>query len=191
MSYKRCFMVITLLIVAMIFGFSLYSGAASHTQSAAVEDIVTRVLRHYHVHLDTRLYELYRPFTVQGEAVDETLFFRKSAHLTEYFLLGIFSTILLYWGAAAGKWSPIQFAFFFVGPLTALADEKIIQQYLSVQRTSTLKDVLLDSIGFYLAMMLCSALYSLIGLPARARASQAGQTAQKAAGPKPADRMGN
>ncbi len=191
MSYKRCFMAVTLLIVVMIFSFSLYSGAASHTQSAAVEGVVTRVLRHYHMHLDTRLYEIYRPFTIRGEAVDETLFFRKSAHLTEYFLLGVFSSVLLYWGAAAGKWRPAQFAFFFLGPLTALADEKIIQQYLTVQRTSTFKDVLLDSIGFYLAVTLYSALYSLIGLSARTRASRSGGTAQKTACPKPADRKGN
>lgn len=171
MSFKRVLTIVTCLLILLIFSFSLHSGVSSHRQSEEVAETVTRVLARCHIHIDSHAYQIYRPFLNPGETADRDLFFRKSAHLAEYFLLGVFSSVLLYVGSFSGTWRPNQLAFFFCGPLTALVDEKILQQYLVAQRTSTYQDVLLDSIGFYAAVLLCSTVYALITLVARGRTS--------------------
>lgn len=164
MTCKRIFICITLLFIVLIFSFSFHSGASSHEQSEEVANVVTHVLQHYHMSIPDSAYKIYRPFLIKGETADRDLFFRKSAHLTEYFLLGVLSSILLYLGSLSGTWRPYQMFFFISGPVTALVDEKVIQQYLVIQRTSTFKDVMLDSIGFYMAVMICSTIYALIFL---------------------------
>lgn len=164
MTFKKIFIFITLLFIILIFSFSFHSGASSHEQSEEVANVVSHILQHYHVSIPSSVYKIYQPFLIKGETTDRNLFFRKSAHLTEYFVLGILSSILLYLGSFSGTWQSYQICFFFFGPLTALVDEKIIQKYLVIQRTSTFKDVVLDSIGFYMAIILCSTVYALISL---------------------------
>lgn len=86
---------------------------------------------------------------------------RKSAHFIEYFIFGVFCSIL------AILWRKNRFLLLIpllLGVLTALKDEMIIQRFLVTGRTSTMKDVLLDSIGFYLAAIMVFAVFLLWSL---------------------------
>lgn len=137
--------------VAIIFSFSLHSGSSSHNQSTEVKDTIKTVMQHVGMKFDRKFYAIYQPFMIKGEEVNGEAFIRKTAHVLEYFTLGLISAILIVLNKK--KRRIIKYLLLFLGPIIALMDEEIIQRFLVVKRTSSIRDVMLDSIGFYLAVI--------------------------------------
>lgn len=132
--------------MGMIFWFSFKSGAQSHSQSEFVKKLLERILNKAGVKLSGKIYGIFSPF-VPGRITEE-IFVRKTAHFSEYFIFGaVCSMASLYWRRIPF----IRVLPLLLGPFAALNDEMVIQRYLTVGRTSAIKDVLLDSIGFYTA----------------------------------------
>lgn len=147
---------VLLIWIGIIFSFSLHSGGSSHYQSVEVKAAVSRVIQQDGMRVDRRLYRLYQPFMIKEGKVNGEVFIRKTAHLIEYFVLGAICALILWlntWIQPAVRRLLLLF-----GPMVALIDEFVIQKFMVVNRTSSWKDVLLDSIGFYLALSVIGAL---------------------------------
>jgi Predicted integral membrane protein len=140
--------------VAVIFSFSLRSGAASHGESGFVERLLSGAARRVNLPVDRRiLYWFFAPFAGENGAVSGEAVVRKAAHFTEYFVLGLFC-------AKAARVLIRRRLRFLVpfpllcGPVVSLFDERFIQLFLVAGRTASYMDVLLDCIGFYCAVLL-------------------------------------
>lgn len=135
--------------MALIFWFSLQSGAQSYAQSHKVLEIVERILNKFGIKFNQALFDIFAPFC--KEKVTSEIFIRKLAHFTEYFIFGIICTAsIIHWH----KRKFLRFVPAALGVLTAAIDEMVIQQFLVSERTAAITDVLLDSIGFYVALII-------------------------------------
>ncbi|MDR3552291.1 MAG: VanZ family protein [Clostridia bacterium] len=168
MKKNRLLIILLAAWIIVIFSFSLRSGASSHSESSAVENALLTFLERVNIRVDTGIYNLYRPFVPKGQVIDAEAFVRKTAHVFEYAVLGLL--------CCANAWRiPVRrrraaWLFFLIGPLTAMIDEEIIQRFLVTGRTSSLRDVLLDATGFFIAATIAM----LCHLPALIRASGGG-----------------
>lgn len=131
----------------VIFSFSLHSGQASHAESNRVKSELLAILQRTGLPVNRGIYRIFYPFLKPGEMMNGDLFVRKTAHVLEYFILGIFCTAAFLQRQWNRRW-----IFLCIGPAAALVDEKIIQQFLVSGRGSTFHDVALDSLAFYLAV---------------------------------------
>lgn len=148
-NLKQVILVIAVVFcVTVIFSFSLQSGSLSHHESSILTALIRGLLARLHIQINSQVLEIYRPFIINSGDIDFEEFVRKTAHVFEYSLLGIL-TVVSY--LAAKKDNCPHAILMLVGPLVALFDERVIQRYLVANRTSSFKDVLLDSISFYLA----------------------------------------
>lgn len=128
----------------VILSFSLHSGANSNAQSEYVEHIAAQVAHRLGIY-HPNLYFIHVLFPQDGWNLTNLLV-RKISHFTEYAVFGILCTYIF------GKMRHRGLAVIFnlaAGPLLALFDEKVVQLYFSVGRTSSFRDVLLDSMGFF------------------------------------------
>ncbi len=126
-------LILTLLLVAFIWGNSLLDAARSSVQSGWVTE-----------HLKPFL-EL---FVGKGNAGD--MLVRKLAHFSEYYALGFLLPLTL---KAIFKHPAARFLALPLGFGVAMADEFIFQK-LSAGRVAQMSDVVLDSIGFGLGFLL-------------------------------------
>lgn len=135
--------------VGVIFSFSLRSGVSSHQQSNEMKNTIKTEMQDSHIPIDRSAYRVYRPFMKKGQQVNGEAFVRKSAHFFEYFMLGVLSVCFIHLRYRKGK--ALYLMVLLIGPAVAIIDEKIIQKFLVHGRTSSYKDVLLDSAGFCIA----------------------------------------
>lgn len=142
--------------VGIIFSFSLQAGKSSHAQSGKIKNQIQIILREHHIGINRSIYVIYQPFMADGEKVSGEDFIRKSAHVAEYFALGVFCFALFKYSVIFNKdkMRRLKWSLLLIGPLVALVDEKIIQKFLVIHRTSSIKDVLLDSLAFLIAFIL-------------------------------------
>lgn len=155
------FLLFVLLWALVIFSFSFHNGLSSHRQSNWVLACVKSFLYNDHIHVNKKLLAwLYTPFLESNTGLTDDFIIRKTAHFTEYFVFGFFCTA----AAAALKRNRLRLwpCLLFAGPVVAFIDEKFIQLYLTVGRTSSYRDVLLDSIGFYAAVIFFSVIILLV-----------------------------
>lgn len=146
-------------IVIIIFSFSLQPGSSSHHESSLLATLLQKIMRRLNISVNGRILEIYQPFVVDGGKVDFEEFVRKTAHVIEYAVLGLLTVAAYLTVRKACRKSEF---LVITGPAVALFDERVIQKYLVVNRTSSYKDVLLDSIAFYLVFvlgLLAAALY--------------------------------
>lgn len=130
---------------AVIFSFSLRSGAASHSESGYIITLTKRI----NLNIDKRFFKIYAPFVRDKNHITLEEFVRKSAHFTEYFIFGIIcGTAALYFRRQYKLW----YLTLLCGVPVSFIDERLIQRCLVTGRTSSYKDVLLDCIGFYFAI---------------------------------------
>lgn len=141
--------IMVVLWVAMIFSFSLHSGKASHLQSSTVEKSIKAIFLTLHIPICRDLYNVFSSFALPGEIVNGEYFIRKSAHSFEY---GTFGILMSFVYVSIRKTCNTQNHYapllYFCGPIIAIVDEEIIQKYVVTQRTSSYKDVILDTIAF-------------------------------------------
>lgn len=158
--------------IGVVFSFSLRPGTVSHEESDTVKSHAKQALTKDGIGVNRSLYDIYRPFVENPAKINGEDFVRKTAHLTEYFILGTCCVLLFVLERRrAGRRAWLLFG---VGPAVALIDEKVIQKYLVVGRTSSLKDAALDSIGFFLAFAVGLALALLRRRVLKRRAAKAG-----------------
>lgn len=153
-THKRgliIFATVSVLWVAVIFSFSLRSGTVSHHESGFVEHLLSAAAHRLNISVDHRLFSIFTPF-VERPPVTSEAFIRKSAHLTEYFILGLIC-VQAFWllKRRRHRFAPLPLL---LGPVVSIFDERIIQLFLVSGRTSSYRDVTLDSIGFYSAVLL-------------------------------------
>lgn len=144
--------------IVVIFSFSLHSGVSSHMQSFEVKAFLSGVAHKLGIQ-NVNLDFLYHFFKKSSLPASELLL-RKTAHFSEYFILGVITAI----SAVILKRTKLKYFFFvyIAGPVVALTDEMIIQKYLSFDRTPSLVDALIDCIGFYLAVLLAAGIIKII-----------------------------
>lgn len=151
LTAKSILIILIVIWTAVIFSFSLAGGQQSHHESNSVKYILSSAAKSLDLHVNHKIYNIYKPFVEDKNHITSEDFVRKTAHFTEYFLLGVFCS------AAAlflRKKSRLWFIPLFLGIPVALFDEKIIQKFLVPGRTSSLTDALLDNIGFYSAVII-------------------------------------
>lgn len=156
---KRVTLILILLTAAwtaVIFGFSFRSGAASHSESGFVRSALLSITNRFNITINPDIYKIVATFVEDKSHITGEDFVRKTAHFTEYFILGLF-----FGGAFIRfrKKSKRSFLLLLGGFLVAFIDERLVQQFLVSDRTSSYKDVLLDCIGFYLAAALLLLIY--------------------------------
>ena len=148
---KNIFYFLFILWIAIIFSFSLRPGNISHKQSTTVKSELTAITDHHAANISLYLKDIFNNIYKNKEKINSNGVVRKLAHITEYFILGLISASIInllflqrkkYW-----------LIFILVGPIIALIDEKIIQKYLTVGRTSSFTDVAIDCFGFYAALV--------------------------------------
>ncbi len=138
---------IVLAIAVMIFLFSAQDGESSSKTSGTVTEFVVRLFVKDYDQLTVQeqraIYHQYEPWV------------RKTAHFTEFFLLGFFLRLLLQtirfrfpgWGSWLG------------GTLYAVTDE--LHQHFVSRRAAMWQDVCIDSAGVLLGMLLAMAFFAL------------------------------
>lgn len=136
---------VVVLFALAILSFSLRSGTSSNTQSEEIAHAFAALAHKLGiVHPNLRFLTLLYP---EHEGNLANLLVRKLAHLSEYAIFGVICTLSF-------RRIPNRAAAVFLniaaGPLLALADEKFVQAYLSVGRTSSFRDVIVDSAGFFI-----------------------------------------
>lgn len=149
-------------IALLMLWFSMHSGSSSNLQSEHIKRIAARIahrigIYHPSLHFLQVLYPEYG--TDLGN-----LLIRKLSHFTEYAIFGVCCT-LIFRHIQNRKWAVL--LNIACGPLLALLDEKVVQAYLSVGRTSSYRDVLLDSLGFFCGALLALLIHALTRLPNR------------------------
>ena len=138
---------LTLLTMALIFGFSSQSGESSNGLSALVVDRIIRFV--------APDYDLLSP-EAQLAAYNAVQFFvRKCAHFSEYALLGLLLRLL----AQTCPWRRRSLPAWIAGTLYAGTDE--LHQLFVGERTALWQDVALDSAGV-LAGVLAALLLALL-----------------------------
>ena len=154
--------IVIILWVAVIFSFSLHSGTASHLQSRTVKESIKAILLALHIPIYRGIYDIFRPFALPGEVVNGEYFVRKLAHSFEYGIIGIIISLFYKSQKGIGNTTKHYNPFLYLGgPATALIDEGIIQKYIVTQRTSSYKDVILDTIAFSIGFFIISTLYEI------------------------------
>lgn len=136
--------------ISVIMGFSLRSGRESHSQSGRVETLILNFCAKNNITINEKYFKVYAPFVEYPNNITLEEAVRKTAHFTEYFVLGLLCAVC---GCFVYR-HRYSVAFLCVGAVTALVDERVIQLHLVAGRTSSYKDVLLDCIGFYSAFAL-------------------------------------
>ena len=139
-----------LLAAGVILSFSRRTGTASNRQSEAVRQTIVSVMRRLGItHPDLSFLRRLYPYDANMNL--GSIAVRKLAHMTEYACFGIICAALL-------SFIPLReigiALCVLIGPSLALFDEKYVQVRLSVGRTSSYRDVLLDSAGFYTGVLL-------------------------------------
>lgn len=147
--------------VVTIWGFSLRNGAQSHGQSGDIVVFCDKVCKKLNINISSKWYKIYAPFVQDPSNITKEEAIRKTAHFTEYFILGFFCALM----ACFNRRSKFAYLFLIMGVAVSYIDERVIQLHIVSGRTSSLKDVLLDCIGFYL----CFSLIALISIPFKRR----------------------
>lgn len=146
----------------VILSFSLHSGADSNLQSEHIEQIIAHFAHKVGIyHPNLHFLQLLYP---QESHNLGNLLLRKLSHFTEYLIFGVLCTFIFRKMRNRKLAVALNIA---AGPLLALCDEKIVQAYLSVGRTSSYRDVLLDSFGFFTGALLALLVCLLLSLPVR------------------------
>lgn len=140
----------TVLTAGVILSFSLRTGDASNQQSEAVRRVISGIMRRFGIaHPNLSFLGRFYPYDAHLNLGNIAV--RKFAHMTEYACFGIVCAALL-------SFIPLRelgiTLCVLAGPSLALFDEKYVQVRLSVGRTSSYRDVLLDSFGFYIGSLL-------------------------------------
>ena len=148
-----------ILSIAAIFSFSLFSAKSSHLQSQDITSILKPIASILGIN-DNRFRGLLSIYHYRDVSLSE-LIIRKLAHFTEYLVLGIiagfFCSYLANKTARRGLMA-------ITGILVALIDEKVVQVYFSVGRSSSFKDVVIDSCGYFVGVLIFILLRRLIKL---------------------------
>lgn len=155
-NVKSVMIFLIVLWIAVIFSFSLAGGKQSHHESNSVKYILSSVAKNLDLHISHKIYNIYKPFAEDKNHITSEVFVRKTAHFTEYFMLGILSGIA---ALILKRKNRFWYAPLFFGIPVALFDEKFIQRFMVPGRTSSLKDALLDNIGFYFAVLIITLVY--------------------------------
>lgn len=150
-------LIIICLCILTIWGFSLTKGSQSHEQSLTMVTICDKICNKLNIHIDSKYYKIYAPFVEYPDNITKEEAIRKTAHFTEYFILGFLCSLM----ACFNRHSKLSYLFLIVGLIVSYIDERVIQLNLVSGRTSSLKDVLLDCLGFYIAF----GIIALISLP--------------------------
>lgn len=180
---KRTLLLLPLFLVlvwiAVILQFSMRSGAQSHEESGTVKKEILSAIKKAGVPVDRKVYKIYQPFMLNGAKVNGEAFLRKSAHAAEYFIFGVLCFIA--WRVLKKRGNRFCPLLLLAGPAVASADEGIIQKFVVAGRTSSFRDVLLDGIGFF-AAMLFSFLVTLLFSPSLRREAAAAFRSKRTAG---------
>lgn len=180
---KRALLLLPLFLVlvwiAVILQFSMRSGTKSHDESGTVKNEISSAIKKAGVPVDRKVYKIYQPFMHDGAKVNGEAFLRKSAHAAEYFILGVLCFIA--WRALKKRGNRLCPLLLLTGPAVASADEGVIQKFIVAGRTSSFRDVLLDGIGFF-AAMLFSFLVTLLFSPSFRRETAAAFRSRRTAG---------
>lgn len=150
-NVKSVLLFLIIIWVIVIFSFSLAGGKQSHHESNSVKFVLSSVAKNLDLHINHKFYNIYKPFVENKDKITGEDFVRKTAHFTEYFMLGILSGIV---AIILKRKSKFWYASLFIGIPVALFDEKFIQKFMVPGRTSSLRDALLDNIGFYFAVII-------------------------------------
>lgn len=136
--YRVILWLITLCIMGMMFGFSAQDQTQSGGLSAKISEPLTAWIASHQENMDAHSrYELY-------QQVD--WYVRKTAHFSEYALLGMLLTLLL--DAYAVRWVWLSWL-----GCTVYAATDEIHQLFSAGRTARWQDVLIDSSGAMTGML--------------------------------------
>lgn len=129
----------------LILSFSLRSGVRSNAQSEQVKRAVAALMHSLGLrHPDLRFIDWFYPHGAHADLGN--ILVRKAAHGAEYALFGFACALALSFLRSRRLAVALNLA---AGPLLALFDEKYVQATLSVGRTSSYRDVALDSLGFF------------------------------------------
>jgi VanZ family protein len=141
-------LLLTLLLIGIIFGFSLNSGQSSNLQSNEVTDTLRPFAHVLGIHDigSSFLSQIIHP----RDITLAELLIRKLAHFSEYLfvgvLIGLFSSTI--------NSNKIRLAVMvFAGAIVALIDEKLIQAYFTTGRTSSFIDVGIDCSGYFVGLL--------------------------------------
>lgn len=151
------------LCIIAIWGFSLRPGQQSHDQSSDMVIICDKICNKLNINISSKWYKIYAPFVQDPSNITKEEAIRKTAHFTEYFVLGFFCALM----ACFNRRSKFSYLFLLMGVAVSYIDERVIQLHIVSGRTSSFKDVFLDCIGFYL----CFSIITLLSIPFKRRKS--------------------
>ncbi len=155
--------------VLVIFWFSLHSGTSSNLESEHVKRILDRVAHTAGItHPDLHYLQVLYPYDHDNLG---NLLVRKLAHMTEY---AVFGFLCAFGFASARHRKRALLLMLAAGPLVATIDEKFVQLYLSTGRTSSWRDVVLDSCGYLTGVAISLLLRRIILSVRRARSARGG-----------------
>ncbi len=147
---KRNILILLLILwVAIIFSFSLHAGLSSHIQSGAVKNAISAIAEKTGIPVNRSVFNLVSPFVEDKNHITGEDFVRKAAHFAEYFAFGAICVVVTL-ANRRKKWRLVPLLC--AAPIS-LTDEMIIQRFIVSGRTSSFKDVFLDCIGFYCAVI--------------------------------------
>lgn len=165
-NQKPSGVVLVIGIAMLILWFSLHSGSSSNLQSEHIKWIAARIAHQIGIyHPNLHFLQVFYP---EYSTDLGNLLIRKLSHFTEYAIFGICCTLIF--GHMQNRKQAILLNIT-CGPLLALLDEKVVQTYLSVGRTSSYRDVLLDSFGFFCGALIVLFVHALTRLPNRSNAA--------------------
>ena len=143
-SQKRILLAILILLwMAVIFFFSNQDSNSSSNTSFGIVKIIISIIHPYFDELSAA--------SQSALLKTASLFVRKAAHFSEFFILGLLSTLYLNTFERLKNFSKVILAFLFCA-LYALSDE--LHQYFIPGRACRIFDVLIDSCGAFAAIII-------------------------------------